>query len=118
MTIHPSLLVTFAAAILAPEPALESGGRVWGLINTGMAQGCLNSGGFQAIGNQPSLLKLDLACRAGGGLAVAGADDTYANGPLEVVLPAFQSYGLEATTTFIPSFYRQGPLYRWTSLSA
>ena len=80
MTIHHSLLVTFAA------------GRVWGLIKTGMAYGCLNSGGFQAIGNQPSLLKLDLACWAGGGLAVAGADDTYAKGPLEVVLPAFQSY--------------------------
>ena len=90
----PSLqhLVTFAAAILAPEPALESGGRVWGDSNTGMGQGDPSSGAFQATGLHPSLLKLDQACRAGGGLAVAGADDTYAIGPPEVVLPAVQRY--------------------------
>ena len=52
-------------------------------------------GAFQAIGNQPSLLKLDWACRAGGRLAVARADDTYANGPPEVGLPAVQSYSEE-----------------------
>ena len=90
----PSLqhLVTFAAAILAPEPALESGGRVWGDSNTGMGQGDPSSGAFQATGQHPSLLKLEQACRAGGGLAVAGADDTYAIGPPEVVLPAVQRY--------------------------
>lgn len=51
---------------LAPEP-VRSGGRVWG----DMAQGCPASGAFQAIDHQPSLLKLDQACRAGGGLTVA-----------------------------------------------
>ena len=85
-------LGTFAAAILAPEPALESGGRVWGSSNTGMGQGDPSSGAFQAISNHPSLLKLDQACRAGGGLAVAGADNTYTIGPPEVVLPAVKKY--------------------------
>ena len=80
----PSLqhLVTFAAAILAPVPALESGGSVWGHSPTGQGQGDPASGAFQAIGHQPSLLKLDEDCRQGGGLAMAGADDTFA-----IVLP-------------------------------
>ena len=57
-----------------------------------MGQRDPSSGAFQAMGLHPSLLKLDQACRAGGGLAVAGADDTYAIGPPEVVLPAVQRY--------------------------
>lgn len=88
-------LVTFASAILAPEVALESGGRVWGYSNTGMGQGDPPSGTFQAVGLQPSLLKLDQDCWAGSRLAVAGADDTYALGPPEVVLPAVQRYSEE-----------------------
>ena len=75
-------LATFAAAILAPVPALEPGGSVcvWGHSPTGQGQGDPASGAFQAIGYQPSLLKLDEDCRQGGGLAMAGADDTFAIG--------------------------------------
>ena len=67
LQVTPALqhLVTFAAAILAPEPALESGGRVWGDSNAGMGQVDPPSGAFQATGLHPSLLKLDQDCRAG-----------------------------------------------------
>ena len=44
---------------------------------------------------QPSLLKLHRECETGGGLALAGADDTYAVGPPEVVFPAILRYAEE-----------------------
>ena len=74
-------LTTFAATILAPEPALESRGQVWGSTTTGMVQGDPFSGAGTAIGIQPSLLRLDSECAVGGGGAHAGADDIFAQGP-------------------------------------
>ena len=81
-------LVTFAAAILSPVAALESGGKVWGETAEGMGQGDPPSGDFFAVGLHPDLLELDRACSEGGGQARAGHDDVFAQGPAEVVIPA------------------------------
>ena len=60
-----SHLVSFAALILSPEPALETGGRKWGETAEGLVQGDTPSGDLFAIGLQPDLLELDMACRQG-----------------------------------------------------
>ena len=44
------------------------------------------------VGLQPSLVQLDKDCKEGGGVALAGADDCYAIGPLEGVLPAVERF--------------------------
>ena len=87
-------LLTFAAIILAPETLLETGGKVWGHCSTGLIQGDPSSGALQAIGLQPSLVALDRECQAGGGIARGGADDMFAVGPAEVVIPALKSLKL------------------------
>ena len=81
-------LVTFAAAILSPVAALETGGEIWGESSEGMGQGDPPSGDFFSVGLHPDLLELDQACRAGGGQARAGHDDVFAQGPADVVIPA------------------------------
>ena len=81
-------LVTFAAAILSPVAALESGGKVWGETAEGMGQGDPPSGDFFSVGLHPDLLELDRACREGGGQARAGHDDVFAQGPANIVIPA------------------------------
>ena len=81
-------LVTFAAAILSPESALESNGEIWGKMCEGMGQGDPPSGDFFSIGLQPDLIKLDEACKVGGGQARAGHDDIFAQGPASIVIPA------------------------------
>ena len=81
-------LVTFAAAILSPVAALETGGEIWGETAEGMGQGDPPSGDFFSIGLHPDLLELDQACREGGGQARAGHDDVFAQGPAHVVIPA------------------------------
>ena len=81
-------LVTFAAAILAPESALESNGVIWGKMCEGMSQGDPPSGDFFSIGLQPDLVKFDQACRTGGGQVRAGHDDIFAQGPASIVIPA------------------------------
>ena len=85
-------LTTFGAAILAPEAALESGGKVWGRAREGLVQGDTASGSFQAIGLQPSLVQLDMECSKGGGMARAGADDVMGVGLPEVVIPAMEKF--------------------------
>ena len=88
-------LATFAAVILAAEPALESRGKVWGVSATGAAQGDPWSGQGVALGLQPSLVLLDDECGQGGGAARAGADDVLAVGPAQIVLPAIQNFERE-----------------------
>ena len=44
---------------------------------------------------QPSLVKLDAACREAGGFAIAGADDIFPVGPRGVVLPAVVAFAEE-----------------------
>ena len=89
-------LSTFAAAVSAPEPALEARGKVWGRTSEGRGQGDPFSGEEVAIGLQPSLVKLDAECKAGGGISRAGADDVFAVGPEEVVLPAVERFAAES----------------------
>ena len=67
---------------------LEAGGRLFGEAAEGRYQGDPKAGGGFAITLQPSLFKLDEACRQGGGMAWAGWDDVVAVGPAEVVIPA------------------------------
>ena len=85
-------LVTFAAAILAPVAALETGGEVWGETAEGVGQGDPPSGDFFSVGLHPDLLELDRACREGGGQARAGHDDVFAQGPANVVIPAVERF--------------------------
>ena len=87
---EPSLshLVTFAGVILAPEAGLEARGKLWGESNTGVVRGDPALGAFFAVGLQPSLVTLNKDCQEGGGMARAGADDVYAIGLPEVVIPA------------------------------
>ena len=73
-------LVTFAAAILSPEAALEHGGQVWGKTKEGMGQGDPPSGDLFATGLHPDLTELDRACSEGGGQARAGHDDVCMSG--------------------------------------
>ena len=115
-----SHLVTFAAATLAPVPALETGGRPWGEMPTGFGQGDPASGVFQAIGLHPSLVTLDHACRgpAGEGGGLAGADDTIVWGRPEVVFPALMDYkdeiegrcNLQLAMNKTKVYCREGPL--------
>ena len=81
---EPSLshLVSFAALMLAPEAALETGGKVWGKTSEGLVQGDTPSGDLFAIGLQPDLVELDRACRQGGGQSIGG----------HVVIPAVQRF--------------------------
>ena len=81
-------LTTFAAAILSPIAALESGGEAWGETGEGMGQGDPPSGDFFAVGLHPDLVELDRVCSEGGGQARAGHDDVFAQGPAEIVIPA------------------------------
>ena len=91
---EPSLshLVSFSALMLAPEPALETGGKVWGKTSEGLVQGDTPSGDLFAIGLQPDLVELDRACRHGGGQSISGHDDIFALGPADVVIPAVQRF--------------------------
>ena len=68
------------------------GGRVVGEASEGLVQGDPASGALQAVGLQPDLVTLDQLCAAGGGMARVGADDVYAVGPKEIVLPAVQFF--------------------------
>ena len=93
----PSLegLGTFTAAVLVPEVSLEAGGQVRGTSGTGAVQGDPVSGTFQACGIQPSLVTLDRECMTAGGMARGGADDVFAVGPPEVVIPAVQRFAVD-----------------------
>ena len=88
-------LAQFFAVTLASPKALEAGGKVWGESPEGWAQGLSDSTAGFCIGMQPSLITLDADLKAGEGAAIAGADDVYAVGPPEVVLPASQSFKQE-----------------------
>ena len=113
-----SHLQTFAAAILAPINSLEAGGEVWGSMGTGLPQGDPASGAFQAFGLQPSLVRLDEECRAGGGMARAGADDICALARPEVAYAAvkrfsdeiWQRCGLEIRWDKSEVYQREGDL--------
>ena len=88
-------LTTIAAAVLAPEAVLESGGKVWGHNKEGLGQGDPASGGFQAVAMQPSLVRLDAECSEGGGMARGAADDVYGVGLPEVVIPAMERFAVD-----------------------
>ena len=111
-------LTTFSATILAPVSALESRGKVWGSSGTGKVQGDPASGALQAVGMQPCLEELDAACQDGGGMARAGADDVFAVGLANVVLPAVQQFSesikakcnLELQWTKCKVYKREGDL--------
>ena len=89
-------LAQFFATTLAPTFPLEAKGKVWGESGEGMAQGMPDSTAGFAVGLQPLLVKLDQEVRAGGGFAVAGADDIFPVGPPGVVLEAVGNFQREA----------------------
>ena len=91
---EPSLrhLASFYGVTLAPKMGLETGGKVFGRSEEGEGQGDPKASAGFCTGLQPSLVQLDAACRAGEGSAIAGADDIYAVGPSEVLLPAMTAF--------------------------
>ena len=91
---EPSIshLETFVAAISAPIVALETGGKRWGESGDGVAQGDPPSGDLFSVGLQPDLVVLNRDCRVGGGQAIAGHDDVFAQGPPQVVIPAVMKF--------------------------
>ena len=88
-------LASFAAATLAPAFGLEAGGIVWGKTEEGGTQGDPKTGDLFSVTFQPSVVLLDNACRVGGGAARAGADDVFAIGLPEVVIPAGVEFARE-----------------------
>ena len=73
MTPRPySTLTPIATAIRAPEPVMDSRGRVWGYSNTARAQGSPASGTFQYSSLHLSLLKTDSEFWAGAGQKLPG----------------------------------------------
>ena len=77
------------------------------VCGTGKVQGDPASGALQAVGMQPSLVDLDAACQEGGGMTRAGADDVFAIGPPDVVLPAVQTFARASGKDAILSFSGQ-----------
>ena len=96
---EPSLrhLAHFCAVTLAPVSGLESGGTLWGEAAEGDTQGDSAASMRFCVGLQPSLRRLDAACRVGGGggMARGGADDITAIGPANIVLPAVEEFARE-----------------------
>ena len=68
-------MASFTAVTLAPTIGLECGGKLWGSSGEGGTQGDPKTGDEFCVTLQPSLEKLDTDIRAGGGFAMAGADD-------------------------------------------
>ena len=88
-------LASFFGITLAPKIALEARGVVFGEGEEGEGQGDPKASAGFCVGLQPSLVKLDRDCRAGGGAAIAGADDVYAVGPAQIVNPAVAAFKQE-----------------------
>ena len=72
----PSLqhMATFTGVTLAPFIGLECRSKLWGNSGEGGVQGDPITGDEFSVTLQPSLVKLDLHAREGGGFAIAGAD--------------------------------------------
>ena len=85
-------LAHFCAVTLAPFSGLEAGGQLWGEGGEGATQGDPAASMEFCVGLQRFLVLLDTACKAGGGMARAGADDVTAVGPAGLVLPAVEEF--------------------------
>jgi hypothetical protein len=88
-------LAYFGAVTLAPVSGLESGGTLWGEAEEGDTQGDPAASMRFCVALQPSLVRLDEACRRGEGMARDGADDVAAIGPAHIVLPAVEEFARE-----------------------
>ena len=80
---EPSLqhLAASSAVTLSPYVGLECGGKLWGRSGEGGTQGDPKTGDEFSVTLQPTLVKLDTACREAGGFAMAGGDDVFSVGP-------------------------------------
>ena len=74
---------------------LEAGGKAWGEAPEGLFQGMPDSTAGFSVGMQSSVVALDDDCKAGGGAAIAGADDVHCLGPAAVLLPAVAKFQAE-----------------------
>ena len=88
-------LAQFFGVTMASSTTLEAGGVEWGKGPEGATQGKPDAMAAFAATLHPSLIKLDQDVKAGGGLAIAGADDVNLLGPAQVVLPAFAKFKVE-----------------------
>ena len=91
---EPSLqhLAWHAATTLAPVVGLETGGQLWGQGAEGATQGDPEAMAWFCVPWQKFLRQLDSTLSAAGGMARAGPDDLYAEGPAEVVFPALEIF--------------------------
>ena len=94
-------LAHFCSITLAPVSGLEAGGVLWWEAPEGDTQGDPPATMRFAVGVQPSLVRLDRACRVGGGMARGGADDIVAVGPPDVVLSAVAEFAREVEERFL-----------------
>ena len=88
-------LAHFCAVTLAPINGLETSGKIWGEAPEGDTQGDSAASMRFCVALHSSLLLLDAACNAGGGMVRAGADDITAIGPANIVFPAVEAFGEE-----------------------
>ena len=116
LQMEPSLqhLAHFAAITLAPVGGLESGGKLWGEAAEGETQGDPASTALFCVGLQPSAVKLDTECKEGGGLARFGADDGFAIGPAEIVIPAVRRFALEVKERCLLDLqWSKSEIFKW-----
>ena len=81
-------LAWFAAAILAPNTGLETGGKLWGEQGDGETQGDPKASAFFAMAIQNAVRLFDAELGAGGGLARFGNDNGYGIGEADQVFSA------------------------------
>ena len=88
-------LACYTAATLAPHSGLECGGKLIGTTGEGGTQGDSRTTDDFVITLQPSLVRLDTACKQEGGQASGGADDCFAFAPRQAAMAAVKSFSGE-----------------------
>ena len=85
-------LAWFAAAVIAPETALETGGQRWGDQGDGGTQGDPKESAFFATAIHSAVRQFDADLAVGGGAARFGNDDGYGCGPPLLVFQALTRF--------------------------
>ena len=109
-----SILLTLQPSLLLQLENLESGGKLWGEAGEGETQGDPASTALFCIALHPSVRELDRTCQAAGGLAIFGADDGFAVGPAEVVIPAVNQFSQDVKDRCLLQLeWNKSELFTW-----